>query len=241
MNKSESSNDLILNKKEKKTRSKSISNTLKPYYDLDNFVEIGIDEVGRGPMLGRVYTAAVILPKDDTFDHSKMKDSKKFHSKAKIKEVSEYIKNNAIAWNIQWEDEKIIDEINIRNATFNAMHKAIQNIYNHNWHEKSLLLIDGNDFKPYTIILNNMIEQVPHICIEGGDNKYSSIAAASILAKVARDEYIEDLCNEYPFLQEKYDLLNNKGYGTKKHMNGIKQFGISQWHRKSFGICRNFS
>lgn len=190
-------------------------------------------------MLGRVYTAAVILPKDTSFDHSKMKDSKKFHSKTKIKEVSEYIKTHAIAWDIQWEDEEVIDDINIRNATFSAMHKAIQNIYDGN--EKSLLLIDGNDFKPYVVIKNNMLEQVPHICIEGGDNTYSSIAAASILAKVARDEYIEELCRENPFLQEKYDLLNNKGYGTKKHMDGIKQFGISEWHRKSFGICRKFS
>jgi len=98
------------------------------YYNDDNVIEIGIDEVGRGPMFGRVYTAAVILPKEG-FEHSKMKDSKKFHSKKKINEVSEYIKENAIAWSIQWEDEKVIDKINIRNATHSAMHKAIKEIY----------------------------------------------------------------------------------------------------------------
>ena len=195
-------------------------------------------------MLGRVYTAAVILPKDTSFDHSKMKDSKKFHSRKKIKEVSDYIKEHAIAWNIQWESETVIDDINIRNATFNAMHKAIQNIYNTSTlrsNTKSvLLLVDGNDFKPFVIVKNNSLEQVPHICIEGGDNKYSSIAAASILAKVARDEYIDELCNNHSYLQEKYDLHNNKGYGTKKHMDGIRQYGISEWHRKSFGICKDF-
>ena len=103
-----------------------------------------------------------------------------------------------------------------------------------------LLLVDGNDFKPFVIVKNNSLEQVPHICIEGGDNKYSSIAAASILAKVARDEYIDELCNNHSYLQEKYDLHNNKGYGTKKHMDGIRQYGISEWHRKSFGICKDF-
>jgi len=208
------------------------------YNENSDCLEIGIDEVGRGPMLGRVYTAAVILPKDTSFDHSKMKDSKKFHSKKKIKEVSEYIKENAIAWDIQWENETVIDDINIRNATFSAMHKAIQNVYDKT--KTTLLLVDGNDFKPFVVVNHNMIEQVPHVCIEGGDNKYSSIAAASILAKVARDEYIDDLCHNNPYLQERYDLQNNKGYGTKKHMDGIRQHGISEWHRKSFGICKDY-
>ena len=218
---------------------KKIHKILNSYYNDDsNCIEIGIDEVGRGPMLGRVYTAAVILPKDTSFDHSKMKDSKKFHSKKKIKEVSDYIKEHAIDWNIQWENEKVVDDINIRNATFSAMHKTIQKIYDKT--KTVLLLVDGNDFKPFVTIKNDTLEQVPHICIEGGDNKYSSIAAASILAKVARDEYIEELCNSYPYLQERYDLQNNKGYGTKKHMDGIRQHGISEWHRKSFGICKNY-
>ena len=163
------------------------------YYNDDNIIEIGIDEVGRGPMFGRVYTAAVILPKEG-FDHSKMKDSKKFHSKKKINEVSEYIKENAIAWSIQWEDEKVIDKINIRNATHSAMHKAIKEIYDKENGKNYVLLVDGNDFKPYIVMKENILEQVSHVCIEGGDNKYSSIAAASILAKVARDAYIDEMC-----------------------------------------------
>ena len=210
------------------------------YYNDDNIIEIGIDEVGRGPMFGRVYTAAVILPKEG-FDHSKMKDSKKFHSKKKINEVSEYIKENAIAWSIQWEDEKVIDKINIRNATHSAMHKAIKEIYDKENGKNYVLLVDGNDFKPYIVMKENILEQVSHVCIEGGDNKYTSIAAASILAKVARDAYIDELCVLNPELIEKYDLSNNKGYGTKKHMDGISEHGITEWHRRSFGICKTFT
>jgi ribonuclease HII len=210
------------------------------YYNDDNIIEIGIDEVGRGPMFGRVYTAAVILPKEG-FDHLKMKDSKKFHSKKKINEVSEYIKENAIAWSIQWEDEKVIDKINIRNATHSAMHKAIKEIYDKENDKNYVLLVDGNDFKPYIVIKENILEQVSHVCIEGGDNKYTSIAAASILAKVARDAYIDELCVLNPELIEKYDLSNNKGYGTKKHMDGISEHGITEWHRRSFGICKTFT
>ena len=210
------------------------------YYNDDNIIEIGIDEVGRGPMFGRVYTAAVILPKEG-FDHSKMKDSKKFHSKKKINEVSEYIKENAIAWSIQWEDETVIDKINIRNATHSAMHKAIKEIYDKENDKNYVLLVDGNDFKPYIVIKENILEQVSHVCIEGGDNKYTSIAAASILAKVARDAYIDELCVLHPELIEKYDLSNNKGYGTKKHMDGISEHGITEWHRRSFGICKTFT
>ena len=210
------------------------------YYNDDNIIEIGIDEVGRGPMFGRVYTAAVILPKED-FEHSKMKDSKKFHSKKKINEVSEYIKENAIAWSIQWEDEKVIDKINIRNATHSAMHKAIKEIYDKENGKNYVLLVDGNDFKPYIVMKENILEQVSHVCIEGGDNKYSSIAAASILAKVARDAYIDEMCVLNPELIEKYDLNNNKGYGTKKHMDGISEHGITEWHRRSFGICKTFT
>ena len=215
---------------------------LNTYYTNDtNCIEIGVDEVGRGPMFGRVYTAAVILPKDNSFDHSRMKDSKKFHSKKKIKEVSDYIKENAIAWSVKWEDEKVIDDINIRNATHSAMHKAIKDIYKEG--DDLLLLIDGNDFKPYVVFNHKQqcLVQIPHVTIEGGDNKYTSIAAASILAKVTRDEYIQELCNENPLLVERYDIEKNKGYGTKKHMDGINKYGITEWHRKSFGICKNFA
>ena len=106
-----------------------------------------------------------------------------------------------------------------------------------------LLLIDGNYFKPlyqYNKELDK-IEEVPHVCIEKGDNTYCSIAAASILAKVARDEYISELCNEYPDLIEKYNIQSNKGYGSKQHLDGIKKYGITSWHRKTFGICKSYN
>lgn len=232
-------------------RSKSFNILNKCYDNTTDIIEIGIDEVGRGPMFGRVYTAAVIIPKDDnTFNYSILKDSKKFHSKKKIKEVADYIKNNSLFWSIKWEDENKIDNVNIRNATHIAMHNAINEIrdkylLNNNINinsQNSLLLVDGNDFKNYTYINNNTerIEEIPYICIEGGDNKYCSIAAASILAKVERDNYIDELCIQYPELIEKYDLQNNKGYGTKKHMEGIIKYGITKWHRKSFGLCKKY-
>jgi ribonuclease HII len=217
---------------------------LQKYYTEDKEVlEIGVDEVGRGPLFGRVYTAAVILPKEGTFDHSKLKDSKKFHSTKKIQEVATYIKENAIAWAVAYEDEQTIDTINILQATQSAMHKAIQEVRKQINKESNIyLLIDGNYFKPITILHNKTkkIDSIPFTCIEGGDNKYTPIAAASILAKVARDQYIQDLCLANPELVEYYDLGNNKGYGSKKHMEGIKQHGISIWHRRSFGICKEY-
>ena len=216
-----------------------------------NIFEIGVDEAGRGPMFGRVYTAGVILPKDDTFDHSKVKDSKKFHSKKKIEEIAEYIKANALGWYVSYEDEKTIDEINILQATQKSMHTSILEVRkqyiqkmkeegndNYSFH----LLIDGNYFKPITILnkKNGKLETIPYDTIEGGDNKYTAIAAASILAKVYRDKYIDDLCEEHPDLITKYALDSNKGYGAKKHMDGIKEHGITIWHRRSFGICKNY-
>ena len=207
--------------------------------------EIGVDEAGRGPMLGRVYASAAVLPKSmEQFNHALMKDSKKFHSEKKIKEVAAYIKENAIAWSVQYSDERVIDKINIRNATHKAMHAAIHEVMEQlrNKHPSintnTLLLVDGNDFTP--LMDNTSGEKVSHVCIEGGDNTYSSIAAASILSKVSRDDYIAELCAANPILNEHYGILKNKGYGTKIHMDGIKQHGITPFHRKSFGICRSF-
>jgi ribonuclease HII len=234
---------------EKKVKVKRVTNCLKKSFLEDSSIyEIGVDEVGRGPLFGRVYTAAVILPKDDSFDHSKMKDSKKFHSKKKIEEVAEYIRQNAIAYYISYEDEKVIDEINILQATQRSMRTSIMEVRKQLMTEKKEptakvhLLIDGNYFIPITFLNKetNKIETIPYDFIEGGDNKYSAIAAASILAKVERDKYIEDLCIENPELVEKYSLDTNKGYGSKKHLDGIKEHGITIWHRRTFGICSTF-
>lgn len=230
------------NKKTRKPRTKIIHEKLSSCYDsTSELIEIGIDEAGRGPMLGRVYTAAVILPKDDSYDHSLMKDSKRFHSEKKIKEAAEYIKKNAIMWKVQYAEKEEIDKLNIRNATHKSMHRCVFDILQSSAEHKYQyhLLVDGNDFKPYTMMdMDEGFIQIPHTCIEGGDNKYSAIAAASILAKVARDDYIDELCKQYPLLDERYGLQNNKGYGTKIHMDGIKKYGISQFHRTSFGICK---
>jgi ribonuclease HII len=209
-----------------------------------HFIEIGIDEAGRGPMFGRVYIGAVVLPKDSKqFDFSKMKDSKKFHSDKKIKEVAEYIKSHAIAWSVTYAEHTDIDEKNIRRATIDCMHNAVNEIMEkiNTTPDKLYLLVDGNDFIPMMKLCNDSYIQIPHKCIESGDNTYASIAAASILAKVTRDEYIMQMCKENPELDTRYDLESNKGYGTKKHMDGIKLHGISQWHRKSFGLCKEFS
>ena len=248
--------------KEKEKKKEEKEKNIKPKIVLEHFykesaqLEIGIDEVGRGPMFGRVYSAAVILPKNSDFRYDLLKDSKKFTSEKKILEAYDYIKENAVAFAICYEDEIVIDKINIRNATHCSMHKCIKTITNsHNTiHDGQLannnnnnndsaryyLLIDGNDFKYYTYMNseNNIIEQINHILIEGGDNKFCSIAAASILAKVERDKYIKEMCEKYPKLDLYYGLEKNKGYGTSKHMDGIKKYGISRWHRTTYGCCK---
>lgn len=213
---------------------------LQPFYDLNNTYEIGVDEAGRGPLFGRLYVAAVVLPKGDDFHHYLMKDSKKFHSKKKIREIAEYIKQNAISWSVQYIEADIIDEINIRQAVFRGMHAAIREIIENSNQSDPFILIDGNDFKLYSVFDENLqeIRNIPHVTIEGGDNKYTAIAAASILAKVARDTYIEDLCLKYPELITLYGLDKNQGYGTKKHLDGIVEHGITQWHRKTYGRCK---
>jgi ribonuclease HII len=251
-NSNSNSNDM---EKPKKSRVKLPAAILKKCYnENENVYEIGVDEVGRGPLFGRVYTAAVILPKDNSFDCSMVKDSKKFHSKKKIEEASNYIKEHALGWYISFEDEKKIDEINILQATQLSMHNSILEIRKlmiKNFKEEGReenkdytfsLLIDGNYFKPITYLnkKTNKIESIPHVTVEGGDNKYASIAAASILAKVERDRYIDELCKEHPTLAEHYSIDSNKGYGAKKHLDGIKEHGITIWHRRSFGICKNF-
>jgi ribonuclease HII len=237
-----------MNNKVDDLTKKTAQPLLKSYYNENpDMYEIGVDEVGRGPLFGRVYTAAVILPKDDTFQHFKMKDSKKFTSKKKIEQMSEYIKQHAIAWAISYEDERVIEEINILQATQKSMHSCIKSLFETGdklelTYNNCQLLIDGNYFKPITHFNKDrgMVESIPYVCVEGGDNTYTSIAAASILAKVARDQYIDELCVLHPELIEKYSIHTNKGYGAKKHLDGIALHGITIWHRRNFGICKNY-
>jgi ribonuclease HII len=220
---------------------------LQVFHKQDTYI-IGVDEVGRGPLFGRVYAAAVILPHFG-FKHELMKDSKKFTSSKKIKEIADYIKENCIAYSIMYQDEKNIDKHNILNATYNAMHMAIKEIMNNlnavnamnAANNKYLIIVDGNNFKPLTYYDSETetMKEVDTICVVNGDNTYSAIAAASILAKVERDNYIQELCLQYPKLNEYYGISKNKGYGTKQHMEAIKQYGITQWHRKTFGLCKS--
>ena len=190
--------------------------------------EIGLDEAGRGPLIGRVYAGAVIWGDKDC---DLINDSKKLSQK-KRKIALEWIKNNVVAFGVGFIDASEIDEINILEATKKAMDNAIIDLkdkLNNNFIIKNLI-IDGigweKKFNNYNV--KSIIK---------GDSKYYSIAAASIIAKEYHDDYIIDLCEKYPDLVNKYDLLNNKGYGTKKHLEGIEKYGISQFHRKSFKRC----
>jgi len=237
-------NEPVTETKIKKTRQRD-NTVLKAFHSDDiDILEIGVDEAGRGPLFGRVYSAAVVLPKDNSFDHFKMKDSKRFHSKKQIEETANYIKENAVAWYVSFEDEKTVDQINILQATQKAMHSAILETRDQckkkTCHARFHLLIDGKYFNPLTVFNKeaNKIEIITYSCIESGDNKYTAIAAASILAKVERDKYIEELCKENPELIEKYGIDQNKGYGAKRHLDGIREHGITIWHRRSFGICK---
>ena len=211
-------------------------------FDDKDTIEIGVDEVGRGPMFGPVYTGAVVLPKDsEDFDYSLLKDSKKFTSRKKLLAAAEYIKENALFWSVTFESEKTIDKINILQATLNSMHKSISNILEKMTDDQQknvFLTVDGNQFRPYSTMMNDELYTIPHECFKGGDDLYSSIAAASILAKVERDNYILDLCEKFPKLKEYYSIDSNKGYGAKVHLDGIKQYGITKWHRQTFGACR---
>ena len=203
---------------------------MKPYY-LENTLEVGLDEAGRGPLFGRVYVGAVVIPPDDTFQQPFIKDSKKLSERKRLM-AYDFIKENAIDYTTFYYDEKIVDEKNIFNATYDAMHRAIDNLLVKPEH----ILVDGCYFPVYT----NENKIIPYTCVESGDNKYLSIAAASIMAKVERDKYIYDLCEKNTNLVEHYGINNNKGYGTAEHLNGIKEHGITQWHRKTFGLCKNY-
>lgn len=191
-------------------------------------LEVGVDEVARGCLAGRVYAAAVIwnpdFEKNTGIKIPDIKDSKKIKPELR-EEYADFIKYYAIDYGIGWVDEKEIDEINIRNASFKAMKKALDNLKI----IPECILIDGNSFNGYN--------DIKYECIVKGDNKILSIAMASILAKTSRDKYIIDLVNENPSLK-KYGWIENASYGTEQHINAIKKYGITEYHRKTFGICK---
>ena len=190
---------------------------LLPYYKSEETIECGIDEAGRGCLSGPVVAAAVILPKG--FSNQILNDSKQLSHK-KRKQLREIIEKEALAFSVSFVDNNEIDEINILQASFLAMTQAAESLRT----KPEILLIDGNRFKSKT--------NIPYICIIKGDTKYQSIAAASILAKTYRDDYMEELAKEYPH----YSWQNNKGYPTKAHRKAIKDYGISPFHRKTFNL-----
>ena len=189
---------------------------MQPFYQ-KKYIEAGCDEVGRGCYAGPVYAAAVILPKN--FHHPLLNDSKKV-SASNRELLRKIIEQESIAYAVASIEVVEIDAINILNASFKAMHLAIDQLSL----IPSLLLIDGNKFKPY--------KTINHHCIVQGDSIYASIAAASILAKTYRDEYMQALHQQFPY----YYWNKNKGYGTAEHRNAIEQYGLCVHHRKSFNI-----
>ena len=204
---------------------------MNKFYD-KNKLEVGIDEVARGCLAGPVFTAAVIWPNNlNCVLEKEIKDSKKL-SKKKRNFLRYYIEENAIDFSVSYKDNTIIDKLNILNATHMAMHDAIDNLNV----IPDLILVDGNSFNPYY----KKNELIDHLCIIGGDNKYISIACASILAKEYHDEYIHNLLHNDENLK-KYDWENNVCYGTKKHIEAIHKYGLSKYHRKTFGICNNYN
>ena len=208
-----------------------MSKILEKHFNNDtNEIQVGVDEAGRGTLIGPVYAAAVIWNNEiDDKILEYIKDSKKL-SKEKRNIMRAYIEKNALAWEVEMCDHTVVDDINILNATHKAMHKALKKIYDNNI-KFNRILVDGNKFKPF--ITNDGF--INHNCVVKGDAKFIQIAAASILAKTHHDEYIEKICKENPDLC-KYGLLKNQGYGTKEHRIAIKDFGLSKYHRKTFKV-----
>lgn len=195
-----------------------------------NLIEAGIDEAGRGCLSGRVYTAAVILPNefpDNTY--LKIKDSKKLSKKLR-NEMRKYIEKNALCYSVTYADVDEIDKYNILRATLHSMTRAVDNLKLKPQH----IAVDGNRFNIY---MDDDDQIIQHTLVTGGDNKYRNIAAASILAKTYHDEYVCDLLIKEPELS-KYGWETNMCYGTKKHMEAIKKYGITKYHRRSFKPCQ---
>ena len=189
---------------------------LLPYFKKGK-IEAGCDEAGRGCLAGPVFAAAVILPTD--FKHPLLNDSNKLTEKQRDL-LRPIIEEKAIAWAVGSYSPKEIDEVNILNASFLSMHRAIDQLTT----KPTSLLIDGNRFTAY--------KKIPHHCIIKGDGKYLSIAAASVLAKTYRDDLMKKLAMEYP----KYGWQQNKGYPTKAHRAAIKKYGSTEYHRMSFKL-----
>ncbi len=180
-------------------------------------LEAGTDEAGRGCLSGPVVAAAVILP--ETFEHPFLNDSKQLTEKQR-KELRPFIEENALCYGVSFIDQEEVDKINVLQASITGMHRSIAQLNP----QPEFIIVDGNKFKPY--------QKIPHQTIVKGDAKYLSIAAASVLAKTYRDEFMEKIHQEFPM----YNWKKNKGYPTKEHREAIREFGITKYHRKSFKL-----
>ena len=199
----------------------------------ENKVEAGCDEAGRGCLAGSVYAAAVILPPD--YDNPALNDSKQLTAKQRD-ELRRQIEHDALAWAVGIVTPEEIDRINILRASFLAMHRALDQLVV----RPEAIIVDGNRFQPYIPQLppkqgGREGLALPHTCIVKGDSKYQSIAAASILAKTHRDEYMLHLAEQYP----QYDWQHNMGYPTRKHREAIRQYGVTPFHRLSYNLLGN--
>ncbi len=195
----------------------------KHYYE--GKIEAGCDEAGRGCLAGSVYAAAVILPAD--YDNPALNDSKQISEKQRY-ELRTQIERDAVAWAVGVVTPEEIDRINILKASFLAMHRALDQLRV----RPEAIIVDGNRFTPYRDPSSSSSEPIPHTCIIKGDGKYQAIAAASILAKTYRDDYMDRLAQEYPM----YDWHSNKGYPTCKHREALRQYGPSPYHRLSYNL-----
>ena len=188
-------------------------------------IEAGCDEAGRGCLAGSVYAAAVIFPED--YQNDELNDSKQLTARRR-QQLRDIIQRDAVAWAVGVVSPEEIDRINILNASILAMHRALDQLQV----RPEAIIVDGNRFKPYRTVVEGTTVSIPHTTIVKGDGKYLSIAAASILAKTYRDDYMDELAQQYP----QYDWLSNKGYPTKKHREAIRQYGITPYHRKTFNM-----
>jgi len=198
---------------------------LSHYYE--GKIEAGCDEAGRGCLAGSVYAAAVILPED--YQNELLNDSKQLSERRRY-ELREIIQRDALAWAVGIVTPEEIDRINILNASILAMHRALDQLKV----RPEAIIVDGNRFRPYCPVVGGISADapLPHTTIVKGDAKYLSIAAASILAKTYRDDYMNRLAEEYP----QYDWRSNKGYPTRKHREAIRQYGITPYHRRSYNL-----
>jgi len=199
----------------------------------NRYIEVGVDEVGRGSLAGSVVAAAVILPLD--FTHTTLTDSKQLGLKERAN-IEIDIKQSALAWAIAEASVEEIDTYNILNASILAMHRALDKIFEQNLAKPELILVDGIKFKPY-IPENTQKQFIPYQCVTKGDAKFYSIAAASVLAKNYRDAQMEKLANLFP----QYQWEKNVGYPTPKHKEALKLHGLTQHHRKTFKPCANLN